>query len=336
MRDVFVRSADGTGMKIQGSWIGLMENVFINGCSIGVNIVPDTETNSTSMNALTVIGGETQGCIDGWKVQRCDVLKIVGHCIEGCTRGITSMNLERCIDIDGCYFESNKDYDISMGGGAPGMNNSVHNSLFKASRNSTSHAIYLRNGYNFLIENNVFYHYTGAGIQVGDSNGGIATGVVRRNSLFAGTPKEVDVIPSATAFGEKRAIRHFNAAAAIEGSLTSFGQFVAEIPSDVSGTTTISLEFLMTSGSGGDVFTDCVIRDSSGASIAKSPFHLTSKIPHVGAIATAIQHVDLRSYAGQVMIFEFRRRGDLEADTWKGNLSYLHGEIVNLTSEVGN
>jgi len=130
LRDLHIVSVGGTGIYIEGAWLGAMDNVMVMRSKIGVQIEMNRESRNTSMNALTVTGGEVQGCTDGWRIKAVAGLTMRGHAVEGNVRGITASHTPRGINIDGGYFEHNTAYDILFDGPTAGYGNSIRDSLF--------------------------------------------------------------------------------------------------------------------------------------------------------------------------------------------------------------
>ncbi len=191
LRDLHIVSVAGAGIYIEGAWIGTMDNIVVTRSKVGVQIELDRESRNTSMNALTVTGGEVQACIDGWRIKGVAGLTMLGHTVEGNVRGITATNTPRGINIDGGYFEHNRAYDVSFEGPTAGYGNSIRDSVFFAPGGdlATPSSILLDVGKNFTIEGNSFIGYTSSAVRITDTVG-ITTGVVRENYLNK-TPAEV-------------------------------------------------------------------------------------------------------------------------------------------------
>jgi len=191
--NLYISSSSGDGLAMQNSYIGVIRNPLIRSCaSIGLNVSYDTTSTTVSVNALSVFGGEIQGCNEGVAVQGCAGLGFFGTTIEGNAAGGADLyDNARNVSFAGCYFEQNGTYDIRSGNTATApLSPSVRDSIFFDSSSSKSWAIQMIRGANAHVATSFFHGYAEGAVLHNPASGGAVTGRVR-DLYLSSTPSSV-------------------------------------------------------------------------------------------------------------------------------------------------
>lgn len=187
------------GIKLANCYMIYFDRPQIRNCAIGIQITNDPTSNdtTTTVNALTITGGEIQQNMVGMDVIGAFGVSLAGMTIQGQVQGgLLLRSLCHGFSIRDCYFESNVDnnpqfYDIDIGSTNVCYSVTIDTCWFISSSTvSQPVAIRSQKCSGLTFEKSLVWGYSKAGLlTVGPS--GFLNGLVQQVQASGGIPAHV-------------------------------------------------------------------------------------------------------------------------------------------------
>lgn len=315
---VVITGSTGNGIEIEGSWIGEIYSPIIRLTNHPIYVHAAVDY-STSMNSLSVFGGEFVGNSTGGLIEGVGKMGLFGVAIEGnTTAGINFPSTARNVHFGNCYFEGNAGYDIKVGETSSGYGFVVENSFFLGASTTKDHSIIIQRGKAFRISECAFNNYEVSAIEIDEQAGTTVTGWVE-NCYNSGSLPIIATSNSAT-FGkpfEPSQVGKTNAVAAAD---TYSDEMVFTVPSSASdANTSITIDWRANGGTG-NVLIGYVGYSASG-SVLWSGSGVASS-PTTNAINSSTLTRNISANAGS-KIYVRARRFLNASDTYTGDIDIL-------------
>jgi hypothetical protein len=183
LRDLWISSASGTALQLQGTFIGWAYNVNLRSSSIGLNMIAETTTGAVGVNGVGFFGGEIQANTLGVYMEFCRGVSFYGTIIEGDSGGAVDINNQvQGVGLYGCYFESNGSYDVRLGDGDNlVLGVVIEGCYFDDLATTKDHAIHVVLARGFVITGNFFVNYGDRPVDIQGTSATAIKGSVRDN-----------------------------------------------------------------------------------------------------------------------------------------------------------
>jgi hypothetical protein len=154
--DLHLSSAGGEALLYEGSYIGTFLGCYFESSLYGIRGKIETATNVVGTNALTFIGGESNGNSYGWDFDRPSGVSFYGFCTEGnLVQGGKIHGVARGFVYHGGYFEGNQGQDIEVDCNAGAGGILIEGNAFFTTGMTKTESILLRRG-RVAVNNNHF------------------------------------------------------------------------------------------------------------------------------------------------------------------------------------
>lgn len=193
--NVHIASVGGTGLRLAGTFLGTVYNLYIRTAVTGLLIDYDDSLGTLAANAINFHGGEIQAVQNIGSIAGGIAISFFGTTMEGAS--VSGLDLRancRGITIVGCYFEANRSFDVRVGENGQVYGFSLNGCYFNPGvYGPKDRAVILRTVYAADIRANYFYGYSASPLLVNETAPGLVTGGDANNHNSRGAIKVLQV-----------------------------------------------------------------------------------------------------------------------------------------------
>lgn len=193
--NVHIASVGGTGLRLAGTFLGTVYNLYLRNAVTGLAIEYDDSAGTLAANAINFHGGEIQAVENlGW-ISGGIGISFFGTTMEGAS--VSGLDIRancKGVTIAGCYFEANRQYDLRVGESGQVYGMSVSGCYFSPGTYvPKDRAIILRTVHAADIRANYFYGYNASPLLVNETGPGLVTGGDANNHNSKGSVSVLEV-----------------------------------------------------------------------------------------------------------------------------------------------
>lgn len=176
--NVHIASVGGTGLRLAGTFLGTVYNLYIRNAVTGLVIDYDDSLGTLAANAINFHGGEIQAVENIGTISGGIAISFFGTTMEGAS--VSGLDLRAAcqgVTIAGCYFEANRAFDVRAGDNGQVYGLSLSGSYFSpGAYGPKERAIILRAVHAADIRANYFYGYSASPLLINETGPGLVTG----------------------------------------------------------------------------------------------------------------------------------------------------------------
>lgn len=248
--NVNIAGSTGECLLIDGSYIGVFTGCYFMAGVTGIKITLDSGSGTVTGNAISFLGGETQGCGTAASLSSPYGVSFHGHVFEGSTTaGVDWFGDGYGGGLFGCYWEANAGYDLRVGnsGTVGPIGLVVHGGMALDGTTAKTYSVQLIRGVAIDIRGVAFGGYGSPPIQVNEASAGAVRGDAR-NNINDGLPGSATVTYTAATEFNKTLIGQNEVGATVAGTpvklhkqythVCDFGVIAANTSSEIGFTAT--------------------------------------------------------------------------------------------------
>lgn len=193
--NVHIASVGGTGLRLAGTFLGSVYNLYIRTAVTGLLIDYDDSLGTLAANAISFHGGEIQAVQNVGSITGGIAISFFGTTLEGAS--VSGLDLRancKGITFTGCYFEANRAYDVRVGDDGQVYGLSLTGCYFNPGvYGPKDRAVILRTVHAVDIRANYFYGYSASPLLVNETGPGLVTGGEANNHNSKGAISVLEV-----------------------------------------------------------------------------------------------------------------------------------------------
>jgi hypothetical protein len=195
MENVHIGSTGGTALRLAGTFLGALYNVYLRNAVNGLVMNYDDSAGNLAANAINFHGGEIQAVENIGSIEGSIAISFFGMTMEGSSvSGLDVRAACKGISIHGGYIEANTGYDIRVGENGTVLGFVCTGGYFTpGGAGVKDRAIILRSALGVSLSGNYFYGYNASPILVNESAANMVTGSANNNHNSVGSRKPVEV-----------------------------------------------------------------------------------------------------------------------------------------------
>lgn len=193
--NVHIASVGGTGLRLAGTFLGTVYNLYIRTAVTGLVIDYDDSLGTLAANAINFHGGEIQAVENIGTISGGIGISFFGTTMEGSSvSGLDIRSHCKGITIAGCYFEANRAFDVRVGDNGQAYGLSISGCYFSpGAYGPKERAVVLRTVHAADIRANYFYGYSASPLLVNETAPGLVTGGDANNHNSKGAVPVLEV-----------------------------------------------------------------------------------------------------------------------------------------------